>query len=354
MIRHSKPYFDRKEFEFVNNLLKTAELSRNIYVKEFENKFSDFIGKKYSVSVNSGTNALFLALYSLKELKNRGGYVLIPSLNCTAVLNAVLMAGYKPLICDVNKLDFSYDIYTAKELISKYKIRVVILPYLFGYPSKSIFEFKKMGLYIIEDITQSMGAKINGKKVGNMGDMVVSSFYSTKMFTTLGEGGILSCNDKKIYDFVSDLIDYDKKNNFKLRFSFKMTEAQGYFGINQLKKIDFIFKRRKKIASIYSEVLSKKGGLNIFYNHIPDAESVFYRYIVELNDYKRDEVINKFKKYGIEVAKLYFPLDIYYKNKSNCPVSLDIYNNFISLPLYPALEEIEIKSVLKAIDRIFL
>jgi perosamine synthetase len=354
MIRHSKPYFDEREFGFVDRLLKTADLSKNIYVKEFEKSFSDFIGKRYSVSINSGTNALFLALYSVKELKKMSGYVLIPSFNCSAVLNAVLMAGYKPVMCDVNKIDFSYDIEMARKLISKYKIKIVILPYLFGYPSISVVEFRRMGLYVIEDVTQVLGARINGIKTGELGDIVVSSFYSTKMITTLGEGGIISTDDREIYKFVKDVIDYDKKDDFRLRFSFKMNEAEGYFGISQLKRINFIIRKRRKIAKLYSDILSKRKGVKIFYNNIPDAEVVFYRYIVELIDYKRDEIIDRFKKCGVEVSKLYPPLDVYYQKKSSSPVSTYIYNNFISIPIYPALRDDEIKKIVDSIEKIFL
>jgi|YNPMSStandDraft_2_1061718.scaffolds.fasta_scaffold00310_3 perosamine synthetase len=354
MIRHSKPYFDEKEFGFVDKILKSANLSINIYVQKFEEEFSKFIDKRYSVSTNSGTNALFLSLYSIKEIKKISGYVLIPSFNCTAILNAVLMAGYKPIMCDVNKIDFSYDIDKAKKLIDKNKIKIVILPYLFGYPSYSVFEFKKMGLYVIEDITQALGSSINGVMTGKMGDIVVSSFYATKMITTLGEGGIISTDDKEIYEFVKDVIDYDKKDDFRLRFSFKMNEAGGYFGISQLKRINFIIRKRKKIAKLYSDIFSKKKGVKIFYNNIPDAKVVFYRYIVELINYKRDEIIDMFKKYGVEVSKLYLPLDVYYQKKSSSPVSTYIYNNFISIPIYPALRDDEIKKVIDSIEKIFL
>ena len=354
MIRHSKPYFDKKEFGFVDKLLKTAHLSKNVYIKEFEDKFSKFINKRYSVSLNSGTNGVFIALYSIREIKKIYGYVLIPSLNCTAVLNAAIMAGYKPVFCDVNKTDFSYDIEEAKKLINKYKIKIVIIPYLFGYPSNCVFEFKKMGLFVVEDITQSIGAEINGVKIGELGDLVVSSFYATKMITTLGEGGIVSTNDKELYEFISDIVDYDKKDDFRLRFSFKMSEAQGFFGINQLKRFEFFIKRRKEIARIYSEVLSKKKGIKIFYNHIPNASPVFYRYVVELIDYKRDEVIDRFKRCNVEVSKLYIPLDIYYRNKNSSSISSYVYENFISIPIYPALKRNEIDLILKAFKSIFI
>ncbi|MEW6012271.1 MAG: DegT/DnrJ/EryC1/StrS family aminotransferase [Elusimicrobiota bacterium] len=354
MIRHSKPFLTRKDFDFVKTLSSNRMLSSYEGVEKFEEKFSRLINKKYSVAVNSGTNALFLALYYLKEKGTFGNFVLIPSLTCVAVLNAVLMAGFKPIICDVNKKDFSYDLERAKNLISKYKIKIAVLPYMFGYPSDVVFEFKKMGVFLIEDIAQSLGAKINSKSLGSFGDFTVCSFYATKVITTLGEGGMISVNDKKSYRYFKDLVDYDKKEDFKLRFSFKMTEAQAFFGLKQLGYVEEFIEKRVNIARIYSEKLSKKRGISVFFEYDKKKSPIFYRYLIELIDYDKNTIIKKFRDFDIEASDIGKQVNFYYKNSDVFNVSDYICRNFVSVPIYPSLTEAEIDRILKSFDRIFV
>lgn len=354
MIRHSKPFLTRKDFDFVKTLSSNRMLSSYEGVEKFEEKFSKLINKKYSVAVNSGTNALFLALYYLKEKGTFGNFVLIPSLTCVAVLNAVLMAGFKPIICDVDKNDFSYDFEMAETLISKYKIKISVLPYMFGYPSDVVFEFKKIGVFLIEDIAQSLGAEINSKPLGSFGDFAVCSFYATKVITTLGEGGMISVNDKKSYQYFKDLVDYDKKKDFKLRFSFKMTEAQAFFGLKQLDYMKKFIEKRINIARIYSEKLNKKRGINVFLEYDKKKSPIFYRYLIELTDYDKNTVIKKFRDFGIEASDIGKPVNFYYKNSDVFDVSDYICRNFVSVPIYPSLTEAEIDRILKSFDKIFV
>lgn len=354
MIRHSKPFLTRKDFDFVKTLSSNRMLSSYEGVVKFEETFSKRIRKKYSVAVNSGTNALFFALYYLKENGNYGNFVLIPSLTCVAVLNAVLMAGFKPVICDVNKKDFSCDFEKAKTVISKYKIKIVVLPYMFGYPSDVVLEFKKMGIFLIEDIAQSLGAEINSKPLGSFGDITVCSFYATKVITTLGEGGIISVNDKKAYEYFKDLVDYDKKKDFKLRFSFKMTEAQAFFGLKQLSYMEKFIEKRINIARVYSEKLNKKRGIKIFFDLDKRKSPIFYRYLIELVDYDKNTIIKKFRDFGIEASDIGKPINFYYKNSGVFDISDYMYHNFVSIPIYPSLTEAEINKILKSFDKIFL
>jgi perosamine synthetase len=352
MIPHSKPTIIEKKviLENIKKILNAEYLSENIFVEKFEQKVCRFFETKYAIAVSSGTSALHLALLALGVDEN--SEVIIPSFTCAALLNAILYIRVKPVIVDVDLDDFNIDFKEVKKYISK-KTKAIIVPHMFGYPAKNIKEIIELGIPVIEDTTQSIGAKIDGEMVGKFGIINILSFYATKMITTFGEGGIILTNNKKIYSIIKDLKEYDKKRKFKLRYNYKLSEVQAIMGLQQIEKIEYFVNKRRKLFEYYKNRLKNCKNIKIF-EPLKNTEPVFYRFIIQITDKENiDEIIANYKKFDIEVAKpIFLPLDKYYYGKFICKNSELLYNTTLSLPIYPTLDTKEVNYISKITKKI--
>ncbi|MFN3550195.1 MAG: DegT/DnrJ/EryC1/StrS family aminotransferase [Endomicrobiia bacterium] len=352
MINHSRPTIVNKKqiIKQIKKILDSGYLAENKFVEKFEKELCKIFNTKYAVCVSSGTAGLFLSLLSLNVEKN--SEVIIPAYTCSAVLNAVIYTQAKPVIVDVNSDDFSISYAEIKNNISK-KTKAIIVPHMFGYPAKEIKKIITLGIPVIEDTTQSVGAKIDNTMVGSFGITNVISFYATKMMTTFGEGGAILTNDKKIWEFLKDIKEYDKKLKFKLRYNYKMSEIQAIMGLNQLKNLDKFVDKRRKIFEYYKNKLKNCNIIKIFKEQ-KNTKAVYYRFIIQLNKkFLLDQIIQKYKKFGIEVARpVYLPLDKYYLNKFFCKNSKLLYETTLSLPIYPSLKEVDVEHIVDVTQKL--
>ncbi len=350
MIQHSKPTVVKGNLiKIVKDILSTHQFSEGKYTFLFEKEICRVFKAKYAVVVSSGTAALHLALLSLDVKENTE--VIIPAFCCQAVLNAVLYCGAKPVIVDVNPDEFNISYEEVKKNITK-NTKAIIIPHMFGYPAKDTQKIVKLGIPVVEDTAQSVGAKINGRLVGSFGKLNVVSFYATKMLTTFGEGGAVLTNDEKLYKKILDLKSYDKKEKFCLRFNYKITEIQSAMGLLQLKNLETFIMKRKKIYEIYKNRFKNCKFIRIF-EPKDNIYPVYYRFIIQFEkEVDLDKIIKKFKDYKIEVARpVFIPLDKYYYGKFVCKNSERFYKTTISIPIYPELSEKEVQKILNVVIR---
>ncbi len=351
MIHHSRPSVisTKQLIKNIKEIFNNKFFSEGKFVEQFEQELCKFFGRKYAVCVSSGTAGLHLALLSLAVDNN--SEVILPAYTCSAVLNSVLYTGAKPVIVDVEDGGFNISYKEIKKHLTK-KTKAIIVPHMFGYPSEDIKKIVALDIPVIEDTTQSLGAKIDGELVGRFGKLNILSFYATKMITTFGEGGAIITDDKKLYNTIKDIKEYDKKNKFRLRYNYKLSEIQAIYGLVQLKNLFKLVKIRKKIFDLYKTKL-KKCNIKIFE---PKNNVVlsYYRFIVQLIE-KMDlnKIIERYKKFGIEVARpVYLPLDKYYFNKFFCKNSKLLYETTISLPIYPSLKEEEAEYIVEVTQKL--
>ena len=188
-----------KNIKLYKNFLKEGVFVLGKPVEIFENKISKFVGKKYTSSCSSGTNAIYLALKSLGIKK--GDHVLVPCLSWASTYTAVKMVGAEPIGVDIND-NYLIDINEIKKRITN-KTKAIILVYFTGH-YKSFIKIKnflkKNKISIIEDCAQSFGAKLKNKYNGSFGDISCFSMNPMKIFSAFGDAGAVSTNSKKIYD----------------------------------------------------------------------------------------------------------------------------------------------------------
>lgn len=345
IIPHSRPFITDADLEVVTSTLKSGQLSQGPEVDKFERTLAKFIGKKKAAATSSGTAALHLALLAL-DVKEKDE-VIMPSFVCSAVLNAVNYTGATPVIADIEPLTYNLSVEAVKRAMSP-KTKVIIIPHMFGYLAE-MDEFLELDIPIIEDCAQAIGATYKGQKAGSLGLLSIFSFYATKVMAC-GEGGMVLSNSEDLISKIKDLREYDNKDDYRLRYNYKMTDIQASLGLSQLSSLEKFIAKRKEIASLYFEEFKdcdfslpvwKKG-----------KEHIYYRFVVKTKD-DASVYLKKFQQKGIMCQRpVYKPLHVYLK-LAGFPNSTEAWQKAISIPLYPSLREEEIEKIISIVKEIF-
>lgn len=255
-------------------------------VIEFEKKWNDWLGSKYSLFVSSGSTANFLLISSIIERYNLKpkDKVLVPSCTWATTVGPIVQLGLEPVFCDINYYDFSFDISHMEDIKEKNNdIKVVFVTHLLGIPA-NIEKYKEIfpNSIFIEDSCESHGATINGNKVGNFSSGSTFSFYYGHHMTTI-EGGMVSCSDKELYEIMKmkrshgmareaskdtfesyqdKYPDIDKKFLFATDgYNFRNTEIAAVLGISQLKRLDENIKKRVDNFNLFVKMLNENKDL---------------------------------------------------------------------------------------------
>lgn len=326
MIPLVKPYLGKNVDKYVKKCLKGWVSSQGPYVREFEERFADYIGTKYALTTSSGTTALHLCLLGLGVKGN----VSVPNMTFPATINSVLHVGAKPKIIgtDVNSwcMDWRY-----------VKTKVVVPVHLYGRPCEI-----KPGYTVIEDCAEALGANIGDRRVGSLGDCGAFSFFANKIITT-GEGGMVTTNDESLYYRMKALRDHgrnESKVHVIVGYNYRMTNLQAALGLAQLEEITEILSRRDEISTWYSDFLG-----------VTKPPGVCWLYTTEVNG--RDQVIERLKGFGIESRPMFEPLSTLRPYKKY--VSLVYHNSEnlskrgISLPTYYGIKKSEVRKICEVV-----
>ncbi|MCC7430449.1 DegT/DnrJ/EryC1/StrS family aminotransferase [bacterium] len=345
MIFHSKPSLSSEEFETLKSLFEKGQLAVGNEIENFENAVKNYVGMRFSAAVVNGTSALHLALLALGVGEKTE--VLLPNSSCAALLNSVKMVGAKPVLVDVNPYDCNFSLVSLEKKITK-NTACVIAPHHFGFPCK-INEINSLGIPVIEDCAQSVGAKISGKQVGSFTEVSVFSFYATKVLTSI-DGGMVVSNNEKIIEEVKDRTYYGGKTDGKLRFNYKLSNVAAAIGNVQMKKLDFFIERRKALHKIYSENIKSEKIIKV--QQEQEVEPIFYRFVFR-GDFSAKWFCQEMEKHGISCGDaVFYPLNrMIGENDKDFPETLKWFENGVSIPFYPGLTNEEIEKILEATNK---
>lgn len=295
----------------------------------FENELCDFFGIPYGsvLVVSSGSAALYLALWLMKACEKNIG---LPSYACAALRNAVGLAGGKPVYFDCRSRSPNIDLIGGG--ISD--IDILIAPSMYGIPVELPDE---RNFKLIEDIAQSFGATSFGDRIGLRGDVGICSFYATKVMTTGGQGGALISRDIGLIEEARDYLQFDCRNDDKLRFNFQMTDLQAAIGRAQLKKMPLFIAKREEIYAVYASA-----GLDLLHSLVSNDVPIRYRAVVQTDEAER--AIKALKRIGVSAI---IPIESWelLGDPDDCPNALQLSRHTVSLPIYPSLSAIDAEKI---------
>jgi dTDP-4-amino-4,6-dideoxygalactose transaminase len=346
MIHHSRPLVGENEVAAVTAALRANPVEAGGQARRFEGELARMVAQRYGVATCSGTAALHLALLALEV--GAGDEVLLPSYVCTALLNAVNYTRATAVFCDVDEDAGNLDPRDVERRITS-RARAIIVPHLFGQPA-DLTSLGAFGLPIVEDCAQALGARWQGRPVGGFGIISVFSFYSTKVITT-GEGGMACTSSALLAERMRALRDYDQREDYQVRFSYKLSDLQASLGLAQLARLPEMLDRRRRLAERYYAAL--RGLAVALPPRRQDGESIYYRYVVRARHAER--LIGLFAQRGVECKRPVFrPLHHYLNGTRPDLARTDRFHaQALSLPLYPALTDAQAERVVEAARAVF-
>lgn len=317
----------RVDLDLLIEYLKSEDpkLTHGKNVKEFEEMWSDWLGVKYSVMVNSGSSANDLTLLALKHLKG-SGEIIVPPLTWVSDISSVLRAGFKPVFVDINYFNLAMNVDQVINNISN-NTKAIFITHVLGLnalDAKLIEIANSRNILIIEDVCESHGARFEEKKCGSFGWASNFSFYYAHHMTTI-EGGMVSTNDENLYETVrmlrshglvreiSDIkIKQNEANNYpdlNSEFIFKFashnmrpTEIQGILGKSQLKRLD---KNVQQRSNNFEYFISRLDKVKYFTDFITEGNSNYALIVILKNadKVKKNRIEEELSKNGIEFRR---------------------------------------------------
>lgn len=369
---YGRQWIDETDIEIVVNILKGDYLTTGPNIMDFEQNVANYVGAKYAVAFSNGTAALHAATFAAGI--GAGDEVVTTPLTFAASANCVLYEGGTVVFADIDPKTYNINPTEIEKKITP-KTKAIIPVHFTGQPVQldEIHALaKKYNLIVIEDAAHALGATYKGQKIGALSDMTMFSFHPVKHITT-GEGGIITTNNKEYYDkliqFRSHGITRDpsvmKENHGPwyyemqfLGFNYRMTDIQAALGSSQLKKLDGFVNRRKEIIEAYNKAFEQISQVQIPYQ-LPETDSSWHLYVLKLNldqlTVSRKEVFEALQKLNIGVNVHYIPVHTlpYYEQlgykKGSLPHAEKLYEEIISLPVFPLMKDQDVEDVIEAV-----
>ena len=327
--------------------------------KEFCSAFAEYCDCQYAVGVNSGTDALYLALAALNI--GAGDEVILPTFTFIATALCVSYTGAKPVFVDIEEESCNIDPAQLKKAVNK-KTKAVIPVHIYGQAAdiEAINDAaQKENIAVVEDAAQAHGALYKGKKVGSLGDVGCFSFYPTKSLGAFGDGGIIVTNKKEIYETARMLANYGRVNRYEHKikgYNSRLDTVQAVILNAKLKYLDEWNKMRNEHAAYYCQLLKKTGAVKTPVIK-KDRGHVFQTFAVRVKN--RDKVCEQMQKKGIEVL-IHYPIPLHLQEayqelgykKGAFPVAEKVSQEILSLPMYPHMKKEQIEYVCESLKEI--
>lgn len=322
------------------------------HVEELEKNIAAYCGTKYAVALNSGTDALYLALWALGV--GEGDEVIVPPFTFFATAEVVAKLGAKPVFVDIDPVTFNINPDHIEAKITK-KTKAIIPVHLFGQPAemdKINALAKKHKLFVVEDACQAIGASYKGKKTGNLGDIGAFSFFPSKNLGAYGDGGIATTNSEDLAAKMKMLRNHGSKvkyYNDEIGVSSRLDGLQAAILNAKLKHLDAWNKARNKVAQTYNKLLQ---GIDWIQTPNIHPGHVFHQYTIRVKNGKRDELKKKLADLGIQ-SMIYYPVPLHLLKafeylglkKGSMPKAEKACGEVLSLPIYPELDTNTIRKI---------
>jgi len=340
----------------IAEVIRDSSFIRGPHVDLFEKKFAELIGVSNCVSCANGTDAIYIVLKGLGI--GLGDEVITTAHSWISTSETITQAGARVVFVDTEPDTFCIDPDKIEKKITK-KTKAIIPVHLYGHPADMdpiLVLAKKYGLKVVEDCAQAHLAKYKGKIVGTLGDAATFSFYPGKNLGAMGDAGCIVTNDSALADFCATYARHGGKNEHVMEgINSRMDGLQAAI-LNA--KMDFLHtwtEERKSIAQHYNQELSKTPGL-ICPIVRPDCSHVYHLYVIQHE--KRDDLREHLHQRGVSTVLNYPKALPFYRaysylkhSSSDFPTAHNHQTKILSIPIFPFMEESEIKTVINTIKR---
>ncbi len=375
-IYYGHQYIDEADIQAVVDVLRSDYLTCGPKIAELEKKLCDITGAKYAVVCSNGTAGLHIA--ALAAGIGAGDEVITTPITFAASANCALYCGARPVFADINPETYNIDPASVEKCITD-KTRAVVAV---DYTGQSV-ELEPLlklcrekNLVLIEDGAHVIGTTYQGKKNGSIADMTMFSFHPVKTVTA-GEGGAILTNSEEYYRKLllyrahgitrdETLMEHSADGpwyyeQLVLGYNYRMTDMQAALLISQLDKLDLFSRRRKEIVARYNEAFAKLPGI-VIQKEIPESDTTRHLYILRIKpeafSIDRRQFFDALEAENVccnvhYIPTYYFP---YYEKlgyrKGLCPNAEKLYEEIITIPLYYAMTDEDVESVIKAVEKI--
>jgi len=346
---------------------------------KFEKEWSEWLGKKYSVFVNSGSSANLAALYSLLlSGKLRNNKIIVPAVSWVTTVTPAVQFGMEPIMCECDEDNLGLNIEHLKQIIKEHDPSSIILVHVLGFPNhmNEIVELcKEYNIRLIEDTCESIGSEYEGKKLGTFGDLSTFSFYFGHHMSTI-EGGMISTDDEELYHILLSIRshgwdrDLPKSKQIELRkkynigdfrslytfyypgFNLRATDLQAFIGLEQLKKLDLIVKNRNLNYQKYHE-----GIKNNEWKINPPKDSFISNFSYPVITKNIKELVEKLTENNVECRPLIcgsineHPFWYERYGKQDLPISKKVHEYGLYLPNNHQMTVEEIDKVINIVNQ---
>lgn len=375
-ISYGKQCIEQDDIDVVVETLKSPYLTCGPKIAELEQTLCDITGAKYAVAVSNGTAALHLAAMAAGVCE--GDEVIVSAITFAASANCVRYCGGTPVFADIDPETYNITPASIRKLITDKTKAVVAVD--FTGQAVELDEIrsicKEHNLILIEDAAHAIGTRYKGQAVGSIADMTCFSFHPVKTVTG-GEGGAITTNDETLYRKLQLLRTHGITRNMEemvhptdaawyneqvtLGYNYRITDFQAALLISQLKKLPKFAARRKQIVAMYDEAFSEIPEIQV-QKEIAASDTTRHLYILrlrtELLNCDRRQFFDALAAENIKAQVHYLPVywHSYYEKlgyvRGLCPEAEAYYESSMSIPLYYALTDEEVRDVISAVKKI--
>ena len=376
------PSIGEEEIAEVVATLRSGWLTTGPRTEQFEREFSAYVHSPHALAVNSCTAGLHLALAALDV--GEGDEVITTPLTFCATVNTILHVGATAVLADIRP-DGNIDPEAIERQITE-RTRAIVPVHIGGLPCEmdAIWELaRRHDLLVVEDAAHAIGSHYKGMPIGagtpsegRCSDAVAFSFYATKNLTT-GEGGMVTTHQKALLEKMRVLClhgiskdawnRYSEKGNWyyevvECGFKYNLSDIQSAIGIHQLRRQERFIEARETQAQLYNELLADVEELELPPQN-PSSRHSWHLYALrlktELLRIDRSEFIQQLRSKGVGASVHFIPIPLHpcyvsYPSLSsqNCPKAMELYPRLVSLPLYPAMTEDQVRLVAAGVKEI--
>lgn len=312
----SGPWITEKEIAYVTEAVSSAWYDRaNVFHQRFEERFADYLGVRYAVTLPSCTAAIHLALAALGI--GPGDEVIVPDITWIATAAPISYVGATPVFADIDPQSWCLSAASVENCLTPRTKAMIPVDLYGGLPDWDAIRAvaARHNLAVIEDAAEALGSEYQGRKAGSLGDLGVFSFHGSKTLTT-GEGGMLVTNRPEIYERVLFLRDHGRRPgdkmfwNTEVAYKYKMSSMQAALGLAQMERIEELVDRKRRIFSWYQQKLAGVQGVTLNYE-APGTKNTYWMVTAVLAEevgLEKERIIELMKNDGIDCRPFFYPL----------------------------------------------